>query len=61
MHGFERPHKDAHLIFYCKAGVRAKTAAGLARHAGWTNIGDYPGSWLDWDARNGPVERVKRG
>lgn len=59
LYGFDRPPKDAQLMFYCKAGVRAKTAAGLAQHAGWTNIGEYPGSWIDWEARLGPVQYYK--
>ena len=61
MYGFDRPPKDAHLVFYCKAGVRARAAAGLARHAGWESVGQYPGSWLDWEERKGPVEVVKKG
>ncbi|KAF7560765.1 hypothetical protein G7046_g3389 [Stylonectria norvegica] len=60
MHGFERPPKDAELLFYCKAGVRARAAAGLAKHAGWAHVGDYPGSWLDWEANGGPVEKVEQ-
>ncbi|RSL73169.1 hypothetical protein CEP54_000423 [Fusarium duplospermum] len=59
VYGFERPPKDAELLFYCKAGVRARAAAGLAKHAGWENVGEYPGSWLDWEAQNGPVEKVE--
>lgn len=58
MYGFTRPPKDATLLFYCKAGVRARTAAALAQHAGWTSVGEYPGSWLDWEAHQGPVEKV---
>lgn len=61
MYGFERPDKDKTLVFYCKAGVRARAAAGLAQHAGWENIGEYPGSWLDWETHQGPVEKVKGG
>ncbi|KAF5025467.1 hypothetical protein F66182_2443 [Fusarium sp. NRRL 66182] len=60
MYGFERPAKDKELLFYCKAGVRAKAAAGLAQHAGWKKVGDYPGSWLDWADQKGPVEKVER-
>ncbi|KAF4340335.1 heat shock 67B2 [Fusarium beomiforme] len=60
MYGFPRPGKDKELVFYCKAGVRARAAAQLAQHAGWDKIGDYSGSWLDWAARNGPVEKVKK-
>ncbi|KAF4125282.1 RHOD protein [Geosmithia morbida] len=58
--GYDRPPRDAHLLFYCKAGVRAKTALALAQHAGWKNVADYPGSWLDWDRNNGERE-VQRG
>ncbi|TQS34171.1 hypothetical protein Golomagni_05455 [Golovinomyces magnicellulatus] len=57
LHGFQRPEKDQTLVFYCKAGVRAKSAAALAQHAGWKSVGEYPGSWLDWDAQKGPVEK----
>lgn len=60
MYGFARPSKDKTLIFYCKAGVRARSAAALAQHAGWSKIGEYPGSWLDWDLNKGPVEVVKK-
>ena len=56
--GYDRPTKDAHLMFYCKAGVRARTAAQLAQSAGWTLVSDYPGIWLDWEAQGGEVERV---
>jgi rhodanese-related sulfurtransferase len=60
MYGFERPSKKKELLFYCKAGVRARSAAQLAEHAGWKTVSDYPGSWLDWEAQNGPVEKVER-
>lgn len=59
MYGFQRPSKDKELMFYCKAGVRARAAAGLAKHAGWENVGSYPGSWLDWEKQQGPVEKLK--
>ncbi|KAK0671070.1 Rhodanese-like domain-containing protein [Cercophora samala] len=55
--GFPRPPKDQELIFYCKAGVRSRAAAQLARQAGWEKVGEYPGSWLDWFEKGGPVER----
>lgn len=47
------------LVFYCRAGVRAKTAAQLAVQAGYdpARIGVYEGSWLDWEKRRGEVER----
>lgn len=54
--GYPRPPKDAAVIMYCKAGVRSRAAAGLAKDAGWTNVGEYPGSWLDWFEKGGKVE-----
>lgn len=50
--------RDAHLVFYCRAGVRARTAAQLASRAGWPSVGEYPGSWLEWQERAGPIEKV---
>jgi len=55
--GYVRPSHDAELVLYCKAGVRGRAAARLARDAGWTNVGEYPGSWLDWAEKGGPVEK----
>ncbi|KAI0479001.1 Rhodanese-like domain-containing protein [Xylariaceae sp. FL0804] len=45
------------VIFYCRSGVRAHTAAMLAREAGWRGVGEYTGSFLDWTARGGKIER----
>ena len=70
--GFERPglglglpaedageeQEQEQVLFYCKAGVRSRAAAALARDAGWNAVvGEYPGSWVDWVARGGKVER----
>ena len=55
--GFPRPDKDAEVVFYCKAGVRSRAAAGLARDAGWTNVAEYPGSWVDWVGKGGKIQR----
>jgi len=55
--GFERPAKDKEVIFYCKAGVRSRAAAGLARQGGWRRTGEYAGSWMDWFGNGGSVER----
>ncbi|KAL2159830.1 hypothetical protein VTH06DRAFT_1963 [Thermothelomyces fergusii] len=57
-YGHPRPARDAEVVFYCRAGVRSRAAAGLARDAGWTNVGEYPGSWLDWEAKGGKIERT---
>ncbi|KAI1734373.1 Rhodanese-like domain-containing protein [Xylaria scruposa] len=56
-YGYDRPEKDAEVVFYCKAGVRSRAAAGIAREAGWTNVGEYPGSWIEWSGKGGDVER----
>ncbi|KAI1339504.1 rhodanese domain-containing protein [Xylariaceae sp. FL0016] len=54
---FPRPEKDQELVFYCKAGVRSRAAAGIAREAGWKQVGEYPGSWVEWSGKGGKVER----
>ncbi|KAF5524477.1 putative thiosulfate sulfurtransferase [Colletotrichum aenigma] len=59
LHGFKRPGQDQELIMYCKAGVRSRALASLAKEAGWKNIGEYPGSWLDWEKNGGPVQKKK--
>lgn len=56
-YGFEQPPKDAEVVFYCKAGVRSRAAAELARQGGWKTTGEYPGSWVDWHGKGGEVER----
>lgn len=56
-YGYARPSKDDEVVFYCKAGVRSRAAAGLAKEAGWTKVGEYPGSWMDWAGNGGKIER----
>ncbi|KAK8172708.1 Rhodanese-like domain-containing protein [Phyllosticta citrichinensis] len=51
--GFPKPDARREVVFYCKAGVRSRAAATLARQAGYVNVGEYPGSWLDWEAQTG--------
>ncbi|PGH29488.1 hypothetical protein GX50_07752 [[Emmonsia] crescens] len=68
--GFAKPDADTppssssseakpDIVFYCKAGVRARAMALLAVQAGYDKgrLGVYDGSWLDWEKRGGPVER----
>lgn len=55
--GWSKPKSDDELVFYCKAGVRSRAAAGMARMAGWKKIAEYPGSWLDWVEQGGKIER----
>lgn len=60
--GYPKPgleEGEGHLVFYCKAGIRARTAASLAVQAGYdpARIGVYEGSWLDWMEKGGKVEK----
>jgi rhodanese-related sulfurtransferase len=58
-YGFERPGDDVEVIFYCKAGVRSRAAAQLARHAGFGGtVSEYSGSWMDWEGNGGAVQKV---
>lgn len=56
--GLEKPALDTQMIMFCKAGVRSRTAAVIARAAGYTHVCEYPGSWNDWSARGGSVQKV---
>ncbi|KAJ9654060.1 Thiosulfate sulfurtransferase rdl2, mitochondrial [Neophaeococcomyces mojaviensis] len=58
--GFPRPSEGDEVIFYCKAGVRSRQAAllaGQARPAFGGKIGNYHGSWIDWEKNGGKVEK----
>ncbi|ODM23917.1 hypothetical protein SI65_01507 [Aspergillus cristatus] len=57
--GYPKPgvEGEGDIVFYCKAGVRARAAAQLAVQAGYdvNRVGVYDGSWLDWVKRGGKV------
>lgn len=58
--GFPRPSEKDEVIFYCKAGVRSRQAAlfaGQARPAFGGKVGNYNGSWLDWEKNGGKAEK----
>ncbi|KAF7900228.1 uncharacterized protein EAF01_007530 [Botrytis porri] len=55
--GFERPGKEEECVFYCKAGVRSRAAAQIARGNGWRSVGEFEGSWGEWSEKGGAVER----
>ncbi|KAF2747806.1 Rhodanese-like protein [Sporormia fimetaria CBS 119925] len=54
--GLEKPEAEDTLVFYCKAGVRSRAAATIAKRCGFKNVGEYPGSWNDWVGNGGEVE-----
>jgi len=47
--GVSKPRKDQEVVFYCKAGIRSTAAAQLALQEGYQKVGEYRGSWLDWE------------
>jgi rhodanese-related sulfurtransferase len=53
--GMKKPVQGQELVFYCKAGVRSRAAAQLARRIGYEKVGEYPGSWMDWVGKGGEV------
>ncbi len=56
--GWQKPGEEAEVIFYCKAGVRSRAAASLAGQAGFGGkIGEFPGSWIEWEANGGKAEK----
>ncbi|OCL02133.1 Rhodanese-like protein, partial [Glonium stellatum] len=55
--GFAKPAATKEVVFYCKAGVRSSAAAQLARQGGYERVGEYRGSWLDWERRGGARSR----
>jgi len=58
--GFPRPGEADEVIFYCKAGVRSRQAAllaGQARPMFGGKVGNYNGSWLDWEKNGGKIEK----
>ncbi|ESZ98664.1 hypothetical protein SBOR_0902 [Sclerotinia borealis F-4128] len=55
--GFERPGKADECVFYCKAGVRSRMAAEIAKGCGWERVGEFEGSWGVWSERGGEVEK----
>ncbi|KAF9036458.1 endoplasmic reticulum protein [Hymenopellis radicata] len=49
--GFKKPNKNQEVIFYCRSGMRSSTASDLAERAGYQNVLNYKGSWIDWVER----------
>ncbi|XP_062540704.1 rhodanese domain-containing protein CG4456-like [Armigeres subalbatus] len=52
-----KPSHDSPIIFSCRSGYRAGTAADIAEKLGFKNVKNYVGSWLEYAERNGlPLE-----
>ncbi|KAJ9120435.1 hypothetical protein QFC24_005107 [Naganishia onofrii] len=50
-HAFSKPLPEQKMIFFCRSGKRSATACQLASEAGYKNLRNYEGSWLDWTRR----------
>ncbi|KAA6408522.1 MAG: hypothetical protein FRX48_07604 [Lasallia pustulata] len=51
---FAKPSADTEVVFYCKAGVRSRTAARMAKMAGWEKVGEYGAvGWSGWGRGGG--------
>lgn len=55
--GFVKPPQNIEVIFYCKSGVRANSAAQFALQQGYQNVASYTGSWLDWQKQGGAASK----
>lgn len=55
--GKEEGKRVEEVIFYCKAGVRSRAAARMAREWVGIRVGDMTGGWVEWEGRGGEVER----
>lgn len=45
------------VVFYCKAGVRSRAAARMAREWAGIRVGDMKGGWMEWEGKGGAIER----
>lgn len=50
--GYSKPDKSQEIVFYCKAGVRSTNASNIAEQLGYSEIGNYKGSWNDWTTQS---------
>ena len=50
--GFDKPEQSEEVVFYCKSGVRSTNASNIAEKLGFSEIGNYKGSWLDWSSQS---------
>jgi rhodanese-related sulfurtransferase len=58
--GFEKQnllHQDVPIVVSCLKGGRAEMANVAFRGLGYSNTKVYPGSFLDWVANGGAVEK----
>lgn len=54
---FEKPSTDKTLVFYCLGGIRSSISEELAGTCDYSKRLNYKGSWTDWVANKGEVEK----
>lgn len=59
--GFSKPSLKNEVIFYCLAGVRSSVAASRAIQNGYSRIGEYKGSYKDWESQGGATSNNPSG
>ena len=55
--GFEKPAPDSPLVMHCKIGGRAGKAGQALKDLGFHNVQVYSGSFNDWVAKGGHVQK----
>ena len=55
--GFPKPGTDAVIVTHCGKGGRAAKAAAALKEMGFPKAEVYKGSFKDWVAKGGAVER----
>ncbi|KAF9430390.1 hypothetical protein BGZ94_007041 [Podila epigama] len=52
-YGFKKFGKQDEVVFYCRSGRRSNLAFQLTRGLGYTHVRNYPGSWIEYEAKGG--------
>lgn len=56
-YGYAKPAPDGMVVVHCKSGMRAQSGASAFKSAGYSNVQVYRGSWNDWVANGGPIDK----
>jgi rhodanese-related sulfurtransferase len=48
--------EDAEIVVHCQSGRRAADAEEVLREAGYTNVRDLTGHWLEWERSGRPTQ-----
>jgi hypothetical protein len=52
------PDKNTKIVVGCRSGVRSKSAGDLLTAAGYTDVSNILGGWLDWQNAGFAIERL---